>query len=203
MGHTLQVSDIIFILGSNDARVGEHAATLFHTGYAPIIAISGDGTKHETVLLRDTHGGRREAEVLRDICLNADVPESVIIIEDQANNTGQNFEFMKPVLHARGHTVQTAIIVQKPYMERRAYATGKIWWPEVNLIITSPTGSFEEYTKEAFDQDTIINIMMGDLERIKEYPARGFQIYQDIPGVVWDSFLYLKEQGYTKHLLQS
>ena len=203
MGHTLQTADIILILGSNDIRVGTHAAELYHAGYAPIVAISGDGTKHETALLRDTHSGRTEAAVLCDVCIESGVPESAIIIEDQANNTGQNFEFMKPLLEERGIKLQTAIVVQKPYMERRVFATGKIWWPEIDLILTSPAGSFDDYIKDTFDSDTIINLMMGDLERIKEYPARGFQIYQDIPPDVWAAFLYLADQGYTKHLLKA
>jgi uncharacterized SAM-binding protein YcdF (DUF218 family) len=163
MGHTLRPADVIFVLGSNDVRVGTHAAELYHRGLAPLIAISGDGTKHETALLKDTHGGRTEASVLTEICLKAGVPASALITEDKANNTGQNFEFMTPILTAHGITPKTAIVVQKPYMERRAYATGKIWWPDVELILTSPAGTFTEYTKDAFDPDTIINIMQGDL----------------------------------------
>lgn len=201
MEHELKRAHVLFVLGSNDVRVAKHAAALYHAGYAPIIAISGDGTKHETSLLNNPYHGQTESEVLKAVCLENGVPESAILTEDKANNTGQNFEFMKPVLIANDIGVKTALIVQKPYMERRAYATGKVWWPDVDLICTSPNGSFAEYTKDTFDPDTIINIMLGDLERIKEYPARGFQIHQDIPPEVWEAFLFLVEQGYTKHLL--
>lgn len=50
-------------------------------------------------------------------------------------------------------------------MERRAYATIKKVWPEVEVIVTSPQLSFEEYLTEEFTKDYVINIMVGDLQR--------------------------------------
>jgi hypothetical protein len=43
--------------------------------------------------------------------------------------------------------------------------------------------------------------MVGDLQRIKLYPERGFQIYQDIPDDVWQAYEKLVGMGYTKHLV--
>ena len=201
MEHELVPADIIFILGSNDARIANHAAELFHQGLAPLVAISGDGTKHETALLNDPHGGRKEAEVLFDICVAQGVPADKIILEKEANNTGQNFEFITPLLKQAGVNVATCIAVQKPYMERRTYATGKVWWPDVDLRISSPAGTFAEYVDEQFNTDDIINLMMGDLERIRKYPKKGFQIEQEIPDEVHEAFETLVSFGYTKHLL--
>jgi uncharacterized SAM-binding protein YcdF (DUF218 family) len=203
MHHPLKQADCIFILGSIDTRVANHAASLYHAGYAPTIAISGDGTKHETTLLSNQYKGQTEATVLTQVCKDAGVPESAIVIEDKANNTGQNFEFITPVLKNAGISLDTIIAVQKPYMERRTYATGKIWWPDIELIVSSPQGTFSEYVADAFDPDVVINIMLGDLQRIKEYPALGYQIHQDIPAAVLDAFTYLTGLGYTKHLLKA
>src|SRR5262249_51757135 len=47
----------------------------------------------------------------------------------------------------------------------------------------------------------VINIMVGDLQRIRIYPGRGFQIEQDIPDDVWQAFEKLIELGYDKHLI--
>ena len=44
--------------------------------------------------------------------------------------------------------------------------------------------------------------MIGDLQRIKIYPAKGFQIYQEIPGAVWDAYERLVELGFDKHLVK-
>ena len=74
-------------------------------------------------------------------------------------------------------------------MERRSYATFRKVWPEKDVLVTSPKVSLDEYlgkySNEALTTDDVISIMVGDLQRIKLYPAKGFQIHQDIPDDVW------------------
>lgn len=203
MGHELKKADLIFVLGSNDARVANYAAELWHDGWAPFLAFSGDGRQHKDALLKDAHSGKAEADHMAEIAIAAGVPEEALIIENAANNTGENYQFTKPLLDERGMSNGCVIIVQKPYMERRAYATGKVWWPDSELLITSPPAeSFGEYVADTFDADTILNIMIGDLQRINEYPKKGFQIEQEIPAEVWAAFEYLVSLGYTKRLLK-
>ena len=43
--------------------------------------------------------------------------------------------------------------------------------------------------------------MVGDLQRIKLYPAKGFQIFQEIPDDVWQAYERLIELGYDKDLV--
>jgi hypothetical protein len=43
--------------------------------------------------------------------------------------------------------------------------------------------------------------MVGDLQRIKIYPSKGFQTYQEIPEDVWQAFERLVEMGYNKQLV--
>jgi len=47
----------------------------------------------------------------------------------------------------------------------------------------------------------VISIMVGDLQRIRLYPAKGFQIHQDIPDEVWQAFEALVAAGYDRHLV--
>jgi hypothetical protein len=42
--------------------------------------------------------------------------------------------------------------------------------------------------------------MVGDLQRIRNYPDRGFQIHQDIPENVWQAYEALVLAGYDKYL---
>ncbi|MGI5826485.1 MAG: YdcF family protein, partial [Patescibacteria group bacterium] len=65
-----------------------------------------------------------------------------------------------------------------------------------------PQISYEEYPNEAFTKDFLINNMVGDIQRIKEYPAKGFQIPQEIPDEVWAAFEELVRRGFTKLLIQ-
>ena len=50
--------------------------------------------------------------------------------------------------------------------------------------------------------ERVINIMAGDLQRIKLYPEKGFQVYQEIPAEVWDAFEKLVAFGFDKHLMK-
>ena len=44
--------------------------------------------------------------------------------------------------------------------------------------------------------------MVGDLQRILIYPARGFQIPQDVPEDVLDAYRQLVTAGYDKYLVK-
>jgi uncharacterized SAM-binding protein YcdF (DUF218 family) len=130
------------------------------------------------------------------------VPSSAILIENKSTNTGDNVLFSKQLLQDKGLDFNSFILVQKPYMERRTYATFKKRWPEKEFKVTSPQLSFDEYTMDKNFKELTINVMVGDLQRIKEYPAKGFQIPQEIPTAVWDAYEKLVASGYTKCLIK-
>lgn len=90
-------------------------------------------------------------------------------------------------------------------MERRTYATFKKQWPDTttDFTVTSPDISYEQYMAEsAIDKYIVISVMVGYLQRIREYPKRGFQIEQEIPTDVWQAYERLVKAGYEKHLLR-
>src|SRR5688500_6850259 len=107
----------------------------------------------------------------------------------------------------QGLDLQNFIVVQKPYMERRRYETFKRYWPEKEAIVTSPQVYFKDYLAEYSNRSLttadVIGIMVGDLQRIKLYPALGYQIAQDIPDQVWEAFERLARAGYDKYLIRS
>jgi hypothetical protein len=61
---------------------------------------------------------------------------------------------------------------------------------------------FQEYIAQHADREHVINMMVGGLQRIAEYPKKGFQIEQEIPGDVWDAYHTLVAAGYTKQLIK-
>lgn len=197
MHHELKKADCLLVLGSNDIRVAEYAADLFLQGYAPYILFSGGFGVLTTEVFQ-----KPEAEVFADIAITKGVPREKILIENKSTNTGENIEFTKQLLVEKRLDFKSFILVQKPYMERRAYATFKKRWPEKDFIVTSPPLSFEEYPTPELTKEMVINIMVGDLQRIKIYPEKGFQIYQEIPLDVWNAYLSLVSLGYTDHLIK-
>ena len=143
-----------------------------------------------------------EADQFAQIAIGKGVPEDAILIENKSTNTGENILFTQKILKEKNITPESFIVVQKPYMERRSYATFKKHWPAKKLIVTSPQISFEDYPIPDIPFERVINIMVGDLQRIKEYPQKGFQIEQEIPGDVMEAYKALIELGYDKHLMK-
>ncbi|MCC6289848.1 MAG: YdcF family protein [Chitinophagaceae bacterium] len=195
MHHTLKKSDCILALGSHDLRVADRAAELYLQGFAPLIVFSG-GLGNLTSDIWTVP----EADQFAAIAIKRGVPEKNILIENKSTNTGENISFSQKFLREKGLDPQTFIVVQKPYMEKRSYATFKQHWPDKDLLVTSPQYSFETYATEDIPVEKVINIMVGDLQRIKIYPAKGFQIPMDIPGNVWQAYEKLVEAGFDKHL---
>jgi uncharacterized SAM-binding protein YcdF (DUF218 family) len=203
LNQKLEKADAIFVLGSYDTRVAEYAAILFLEGWAPLIIFSGkEGIIAHTQKLTSELWDKSEADMFAEIAIKAGVPKENILIENQSKNTGENIIFTKGLLEEKGISIQKFIVVQKPYMERRAYATFKMRWPEKEFIVTSPPISFEEYPYEGKPKEALIGSLVGDLQRIKEYPNRGWQIPQDIPPEVWDAYEKLVAMGYTGNLIR-
>ncbi|HEX7771276.1 MAG TPA: YdcF family protein [Pyrinomonadaceae bacterium] len=201
MKHQITKADAIMVLCSHDERVAERAAQLFLEGWAPLIIFSGGHGAITRSLWSEP-----EAERFARIAISMGVPRESILIEPRSTNTGENIAFTKRLLADKGLNPRRFIVVQKPYMERRSYATFRKLWPEKELIVTSPQVSFQnylaEYTNRSLSMSDVVSIMLGDLQRIKLYPARGWQIEQEIPDEVWAAFEVLVRAGYDKYLIQ-
>ena len=68
------------------------------------------------------------------------------------------------------------------------------------MLVTSPQMAFEDYPNDEIPMERVINAMVGDLQRIRLYPAKGFQIPQEIPDTVWAAYEKLVAWGFTQHL---
>lgn len=194
--HSLSKSDCILVLGSNDVRVAERGAKLYLEGFAPHLIFSG-GLGNFTKGLWD----EAEADKFAKIAYSLGVPVEAVLIENKSSNTGENIRFTKQLLTQKGLNPTSFIVVQKPFMERRSYATFKQNWPEKELVVTSPQISMLDYPNEEISFELMVNAMVGDLQRIKVYPDLGFQLYQEIPSDVWDAYEGLVRLGFDTHLI--
>ena len=199
MHHDLEPAGAILVLCSYDTAVADRGAQLWREGWAPLLIFAGGQGAITSRLWSEP-----EADRFARIAVDRGVPPDRILIENRSTNTGENVEFTRRLLAERGLDPASFILVQKPYMERRSYATFKQRWPEKRAIVTSPQVGFDEYlarySNDALTPHDVISIMVGDLQRIRDYPARGFQIPQDIPDDVWAAFEELVALGYDTHL---
>jgi hypothetical protein len=195
--HSLVKSDCIFVLGSHDLRVAERGAELYLQGWAPLLILSGGLGNFTKDIWKDA-----EADKFAVVAKKMGVPEEAIITENKSTNTGENIQFTKRILKEKGLKPESFIVVQKPNMERRSYATFKKHWPDKKIVVTSPQIPFESYPNDEIPLEKVIHIMVGDLQRIKLYPEKGFQIFQEIPDDVWEAYERLVELGYNQHLIE-
>ena len=200
MNHQLEHADAILVLCSHDKKVAERGAELFLRGWAPLLIFSGGLGSITRDIWTDP-----EADQFAEIAIAMGVPKESVLIENRSTNTGENILFTKQLLTERDIDPQRFILVQKPYMERRSFATFKRVWPEKDVLVTSPQVSFDEYLEsysaKELSADDVISIMVGDLQRIKIYAEEGFQIYQEIPDDVWFAYEELAKSGYDQRLI--
>src|SRR5277367_4361456 len=124
MHHTPANADCILALGSHDLRVADRAAELYLQGLAPILLFSGGLGNVTKGIWTDP-----EADKFARIALDKGVPAEAIFVENKSTNTGENILFTRALLEEQGLHPQSFLLVQKPYMERRSYATFKKQWP--------------------------------------------------------------------------
>jgi uncharacterized SAM-binding protein YcdF (DUF218 family) len=199
--HVLAPADAILVLCSHDTAVAARGAQLFLDRYAPLLIFSGGLGAITRHLWHEP-----EADQFAAIAVKMGVPRESILVENRSTNTGENVILTKQLLAEKGIDPQTFILVQKPYMERRSFATFKRHWPEKDVMVTSPRVSFHDYlngySNKSLSSDDVVAIMVGDLQRIRVYAEKGFQIAQDIPDEVWDAYEELARAGYEKYLVK-
>jgi len=118
-------------------------------------------------------------------------------VEETATNIGENLASTSRLIPE----AVSAILVTKPQTQLRCKATVQKQWPGVRVIMTAPQTAFEDQPTGVQDERGFFCEMVGDLERIMTYPARGFQVDVDIPDRVMSAFRTLRSAGFTDHLL--
>lgn len=195
LGHELRRVDVGIGLGSHDLGVATHIADLYHRGLFPRIVFTGANAP--TTIERFPRG---EAVHYREHALSLGVPDDAILVEPRATNTGENITYTRDLLTSRGLHPTSAILVSRPYQQRRAYATAKKIWPEVDIVCSSQDVALEDYLDQIGDTDRVINMLVGDTQRITTYAEAGFAIPQPVPLHVQSAFQRLVSDGYDRRV---
>ncbi|XP_060557970.1 uncharacterized protein SCO4629-like [Ruditapes philippinarum] len=188
LNHVCQKSDVILCMCSYDIRVADKAASLFLQGMGDWLVISGNTGK-----LTENLWTEPEAIIFAERARQLGVSDEKIILETKSTNSGENVRFTHKILSEKKMHPQSFILVQKPYMERRAYATFMKQWPDAlppeAVVVTSPDIDLLDYPNEATGTlSDVISVIVGDLARIKLYEDIGFQIPQTIPDCVQKAY---------------
>jgi len=197
MGHELRPSEVGVGLGSHDLGVATYTAELFHAGLFPLVVFTGANAP--TTIDRFPRG---EAVHYREHAMELGVPPAAILIETEARNTGDNIALTRKLLVDHGITADSVTLVSKPYQQRRAYATCKKLWPDVDVTCASLPLPLDAYIESIGDVDRVISMLVGDTQRITEYAACGFAVAQELPENVERAYDELVGAGFTSRLIR-
>lgn len=199
---TVEPGDCIVGFGCYNDDIALRCAQLYRDGYAPRVLFTGGLGRNTLGLWTQT-----EAERFAAIAMEAGVPREDIIIENRSTNSSENILFTHAELEEAGLDAGRLICVHKPFMERRLYAAMQVYWPEAKAIYTSPQLTLEEYIRnsvaQGLSEKTVIDVMVGDFQRMDVYAKKGYQIPQDIPAQAWEAFHALVSLGYTGELVEA
>ncbi|QFU86989.1 hypothetical protein YIM_08895 [Amycolatopsis sp. YIM 10] len=196
LGHQLRPVSAAIALGSFDLGVATHAASLFKDGYFPVLVFTG--ATSATTIDRFPRG---EAVEFREHALALGVPDEAILVEPRAVNTGQNIEFSRAMLEERGVDLSSVMLISMPYMQRRAFATCRKQWPDVDVVCASEPVTLADYIAGIGDPHKTIDELVGDLQRIWRHAAVGFTIEFEVPSPVMAAYDRLVDAGFVSKLL--
>lgn len=111
MDHQLSPCDAAIGLGSHDLGVATYAAEPYHAGLFPVLVFSG--ANGPTTVERFLRG---EAVHYREHALERGLPDTAILVEPKASNTGQNITLSRTVLADHGHEPRSLLLISRPYM---------------------------------------------------------------------------------------
>ena len=139
------------------------------------------------------------------------LPATAILREPNATNTGENIRFCRDLLAAHYGSRAAAdakryLVVQKPFMLRRSWATFMRQWPGPAFQLACP--DFPElatYVDASIGMslENVIANMVGDAQRLLYYSeVKDFQAPVEVPARIWAAVGLLVGFGYTQTLCQ-
>ena len=74
---------------------------------------------------------------------------------------------------------------------------------KLDVLCASDRRSLDEYIGGIGDRHFVINMIVGDTQRVMEYPKLGHAVVQDVPGPIEAAFERLIAAGFTDRLLST
>jgi len=177
INHDMKKADAIIVFGNHDLLTAVRGIELYKENFAPLLIFTG-------ALGRVTDGvwEEPEAQKFSKMAISSGIDRKNIRIEDKSTNTGENILYTKRMLAEENLPVASMIAVHKPYMERRVYAALRCFWPEIDVVVSSPQLSFRNYltalTMQGFSEKHTIEMMVGDFQRVDLYAKKATRYHK-------------------------
>lgn len=124
-----------------------------------------------------------------------EITDEQLVVESRSTNTAENIAFTAELLAQKhpelafGHGLRSAIVVASPSRLRRVGLTLRLQQPNLHVIRhVAPTVSIAQeaalYEQNGTDY---ISHLVGELDRIQQYPARGWIAAEALPAAIVDA----------------
>lgn len=198
MHHQLRPADVGIGLGSHDPTVPQVAVDLFVRGMFPYVVFTGANAP--TTVERYPRG---EAVHYGEYAVEHGIPAELVLLEKRATTTPENILLTRQLLTEYGREPRSAVVMSRPYQQRRAYAICQKLWPEIDVTCASTTLPLNEYVTLIGDADRVINMMVGDVQRLVLDGNSGYAVPMEVPTPVEDAQSRLISAGYTSRLIEN
>lgn len=195
--HELRPADVGIGLGSHDPTVPEVTVDLYRSGLFPYLVFTGANAP--TTVDRYPRG---EAVHYGEYAIENGVPSQAVLLETKARNTAENFTLTRALLERLGRHPRTAVVISRPYQQRRAFGIAAKLWPEMSVICASTTAPLADYVRRIGDVDLVITMLVGDAYRLTTDVEAGISTPHNVPDAVTRAAERLASAGYNRRLPQ-
>lgn len=189
---SVETSDVTIVCCSYDLRICDFACNTLKEGKTKRLIFSGNTGNWTNKLWH-----QKECDVFRERAIQNGICPTKIVTEDRATNIGENIAYSKDLVP----TAEIVTFITKQNTILRVKLTQGIVWPEITAHYDAPNFIFPEQVSNIIGLFGLISEMVGDIQRIQEYPKLGYQSPIELPKPVIKSWNYLINNGFTQHLL--
>jgi hypothetical protein len=189
--------DAVIGFGHFDLSIPRRCGDLVREGCAQRLIFTG-GIGAGTADLGRPEADAFAAELAKD---DADLARQAIV-ENRSTNTGDNIRFTRDLLEssglALGAAIKGVILVATPCRQRRVWLTWQKLVPEVAAWNSPPLTDYDSLRAlYAAKGEDIRRQLIGEYERIRDYPARGWMAEGNIPSAVHEAAQFLASPAST------
>lgn len=164
----IKPADLLFVFGTRHgvAEFIEEAAQLWRDRLYRRAIVSGGNTPG---------GSEPEGIVMKQLMIEAGIPDEVILTETQASNTGENVTLSLPILEREIGlaNIQSVIAMGKLCTSRRYLMTLERHWPEVEKMLV-PINWFGVPRADWHRHPVAKQRVLSEIAKIEPYLEKGF-----------------------------
>ncbi|MCU0354519.1 MAG: DUF4279 domain-containing protein [Cytophagales bacterium] len=192
---TPQLADAVMGFGHFDTKIPARCAELYSQGTAPLIIFSGGVGAGSADL--PAPEGVFFAEWLRRH--HPEIPAERLVVESASTNTAENLRLTNRLLAEQhsvsfGNGIQKMLLVANAYRQRRVWLTCRKLFPDLAFVNTPPATTFDREAAMFQEKNEDFTAhLLGEVQRIVEYPQKDWIEYDVVPAEVMEAWRYLSK----------